>query len=106
MSTRNLNHMLRAVYERDVQKAPEQHRQRTPACPSLPRFAAAAETGWTPQGQAHMMTCPYCQTVMAMEWRIKCPSVHLLGLYLAGKGNVQAMAYHLGWNTLIIASHG
>jgi hypothetical protein len=67
MSADNLIRALRAVYERDVQRAPTQHPLRTPDCPPLTRFGAAAPADWTPEERQHAAHCPYCQKVLAMK---------------------------------------
>jgi hypothetical protein len=46
----------------------EQHRLRTPECPSLLRLAEALQrSDWTLEEQKHTRDCAYCQMVMAME---------------------------------------
>ncbi len=96
MSDKNLVRVLRAVHKLEVQKAPKQHRFKTPQCPSLPRFAVALREGWTPEEREHVSECRYCQKIIAMEWRIQCPSLLSLILHLAGAcPDKQAMQYHL-----------
>jgi hypothetical protein len=67
MTDRNLVRVLRAVAEQKVAEAPKQHSLRTPQCPPLTRFPAAARSGWTPEEEAHIRSCPYCRKVIAMN---------------------------------------
>jgi hypothetical protein len=62
----DLIRLARAVHDLDVQEAPRQHSQRTPQCPPLTRFGVAGTTGWSPDEQAHISSCPYCQKVLGM----------------------------------------
>ena len=58
--------LLRTAFEHQLALTPRQHQFRTPDCPPLPRFAAARQAGWSPQEQAHVNGCAYCQQVVAM----------------------------------------
>jgi hypothetical protein len=60
--------LLKAAHVLDLEEAPREHSQRTPKCPSLPRFAVARTQGWTEDEQRHIFEekCIYCQKVLAM----------------------------------------
>jgi hypothetical protein len=60
--------LLKAAHLLDLEEAPREHSQRTPKCPSLPRFAVARTQGWTEAEKRHIFEekCDYCQKVLAM----------------------------------------
>lgn len=53
--------ILEATFAAELRNAPRQHRDMTPACPPLSRFATAAKSGWTTEEGAHRANCRYCQ---------------------------------------------
>jgi hypothetical protein len=65
--------LARAVYALEVEQAPRQHSQRTPQCPSLPRFGVALVSGWTAAEEAHVRGCPYCRKVAQMFAHAEAP---------------------------------
>jgi hypothetical protein len=69
MSDKNLMRALRAVEEREIERAPKQHRLRTPECPSLPRLAAGFRNGFTAQEQRHVERCEYCRMMRELDQR-------------------------------------
>jgi hypothetical protein len=70
MNDKNLMRALRAADAREVEKAPKQHRLRTPRCPPLTRFSTAVREGWTPDERKHVTACAYCQRIIEMEHRL------------------------------------
>jgi hypothetical protein len=69
MSDKNLMRALRAVEEREIERAPKQHRLRTPECPSLSRLAAGFRDGFTKQERRHVEKCAYCQRMRELDRR-------------------------------------
>jgi hypothetical protein len=63
----NLGRTLRDLYGPEQQAVPGQHRLRTPQCPSLVRFGAALQNGWTPQERSHVYGCTYCRQLLGRE---------------------------------------
>ena len=64
-----LDHMMQLLGAREANEAPRQHSQRTPACPSLPRFKAARDANdWTDAERQHVFHsgCVYCGKVLGM----------------------------------------
>ena len=67
-SDEKLIRLLRADHALNLENAPREHSQRTPQCPSLPRFQEARRHGWTDEERRHIFegACPYCRKVLAM----------------------------------------
>jgi hypothetical protein len=60
---------LRAIRARDAATAPARHSQQTDQCPNVARFAAVLRfktSKWTPEENAHVDSCPFCQRVRNM----------------------------------------
>jgi hypothetical protein len=85
---------LRAEYERSTAGTAPPPR---PACPSLPRIAEAAGTGvWRTDELQHLPGCPFCQRILAAEFRMDCPGMAVLAGYRAGISPfAAALATHL-----------
>jgi len=72
--------------------------ERTPECPSLPRFAQAALSGWRGDERSHVSGCDHCQHLTAKQWLITPPKPLTLALYRAGQSpDEEAMAIYLSW---------
>jgi hypothetical protein len=68
MEEKELKRILQAVHALDARRAPVKHRYKTPECPPLRRFEELAyqSAAQTPQEQAHMVGCRYCQMTLRM----------------------------------------
>ncbi len=69
MSEKGWQIVMRAAIARDIADVPAQHRLWTPQCPPLPRFAAA-DPAWSPEEQAHIANCAYCQKMLGVRERL------------------------------------
>lgn len=96
MSEKNFLRTLRTLYEIEVDHAPSQHPLETPLCLPLVRFAPSAQEKWTDEERAHVTGCPYCERMMALIWREKCPSLWKLAQHAGGIFPCNlAMQFHL-----------
>lgn len=88
--------LLLEVHAWEVERPRMQHRDRTPDCLSLPALDRALTSGFTTGERVHVTACSFCQKVIAMVWRLECPSLTLVLLHLAPSSPVSgAMAEHL-----------
>lgn len=95
MDEKELYQILRAARALDIQGAPEQHRHKTPHCPSLPRFRDLVyhPSTWTPREQLHMRGCRYCQMMLKIcEQEAKAEEPVRLGLAFVASGGLPAAA--------------
>lgn len=83
-----MRRLLAAWGEAERAAAPRRHRHWTPACPALGRIAQAVVEGWRPDELAHVRDCPYCQRVLACEWRAGCVPVLEIVRYLAERSDL------------------
>lgn len=68
MNEKDLETLLRRVYQLDLIEAPKHHRDWTPSCPPLPRYR---DIVLNPDVQdsaerEHMDNCKYCQMTLRM----------------------------------------
>lgn len=68
MNDAELERLLKAVYDEDLELAPERHGAWTPACPPLPRFRELVyrPSTQTVEEREHMESCRYCQMTLEL----------------------------------------
>ena len=97
MSEENLARAMRAVYDDLTKKAPREHSLRTADCPPLTAFPQGTRQGWSEEYRSHVPSCPYCQKLTAMQWRLDHPRIWYLALHAAGRPveDAEALRIHL-----------
>jgi len=58
-----------------MQETVTRHSRQTDDCLSLPAFVLALRRGFSKEELAHVGDCAFCQKMVAMEWRLDCPSL-------------------------------
>jgi len=74
MSQKEFEQGLRSIYELLLERAPEQHRLRTPQCPPLHRLSNVSEKPLGPAELEHVHACTYCQKIISMGQALDVPT--------------------------------
>lgn len=78
--TYDLEDLLRQAYAAETSRLPEQHPERTSACPHPSFYVRYARTGWPPELAPHASTCAFCQKSIAI-WSLEAePEQHHLDI--------------------------
>jgi hypothetical protein len=64
----NLEELLKAAHQRELERMPKQHSQRTPDCPPIGYYLDYGRGGWPEELKAHATNCVYCQKKLASAW--------------------------------------
>ncbi|MEO8065510.1 MAG: hypothetical protein ABI643_01480 [Candidatus Doudnabacteria bacterium] len=102
MALKPFGDMLRELGEKREESAPNRHRNRTEQCLTFsklvlnPRIAPIL----TAEECEHIASCAdYCQRMIALDWRARCPENNILQGYAIAGENFSlkhAVGFHLG----------
>ena len=88
MKETKLEEALRALFEQEREQAPERHPLETDACLPLSRLVMFGPGSWTAEEESHVRSCQsYCQRMIGIRWRERCPNIRELIAYLRDREN-------------------
>jgi len=94
----NLEEAIRIAYQREFEKMPKQHSQRTPDCPPISAYLHYAVDGWPEELKAHATNCIYCQKSLAAVWSATDHHPSEADINNPNYENKLAVERHLNWH--------